>query len=379
MTSPNSDLSALMAEARSDGDTAQRILEAYAARVQTLQSQTDELRAENALLRRAGGSQTVAEQVQRLRAQLRDLRRLAEAGRLNRDVVTLLNYAGQGVHLPAPAPIEQTLPLALPPGESVGALRPLFLNPGSLFGSVLVITSGLRLALAYGPGLPVSENWDWRDARPAAGLDLARAERVEAACAVDEWHPPRSVMLVSRQGWARIMSWTLVENLAVSGQSITLPGEGDSPVWLGPYDGEGDLLLVTRNGRWTRLPSSLVTVSGIACVDLEPNDDVACAAILRAGDPVVLFASADGALVPVAAEGLPAHKRLGVKPAPLTRRLVALACFPVNPRKAEVALALTQPGVFHVVTMKGLRVAARPSEAQPLNVINQRLAAVARL
>ena len=53
------DLPWMTTEARNDPDTAQQIIEALAGRVQTLQRQTDELRAENALLKRNGGLQNL--------------------------------------------------------------------------------------------------------------------------------------------------------------------------------------------------------------------------------------------------------------------------------------------------------------------------------
>lgn len=169
------DLPWLLAEARNDPATAQRIIEAFAERVQSLQRQMDELRAENALLKRAGGLQASNELTQRYKTNLRDLRQLAERHQLNRDIVTLMSFTGHAMQWPAPGPIEQTLPLATPPDEPVRDLKPVFLAAGARFGSVLAVTSSARFGLAFGLSLPLSENVDWRDARPAAALGLARA------------------------------------------------------------------------------------------------------------------------------------------------------------------------------------------------------------
>src|SRR5512142_195866 len=103
------DLTWLTTEARNNPDAAQQIIEALAERVQMLQRQADELRAENALLTRTGGQHTSTEQLQRLKSNLRDMRQLATRAGLDRDVVSLLNFTGLGVQLPAPAPMEQTL------------------------------------------------------------------------------------------------------------------------------------------------------------------------------------------------------------------------------------------------------------------------------
>jgi DNA gyrase/topoisomerase IV subunit A len=379
MTLLDQDLPWLTAEARNDPDTAQQVIEALAERVQTLQRQSDELRAENALLKKTGGQQASGEQVQRLRTSLRDMRQVAARHGLDRDVVALLTFGGMGVQLPSPAPFEQTLNLLTPDNEPIGSLKPVFLARGEWFGSLLAITSSLRLALVNGYNLPVSENLDWRDARPAASLQLGRAERVEALFPVDELRPPRDLLLVTRQGWCRILSWSHAENLAASGQSITIPGMGDSPVWLGPCDGEGDVLLLTRNGKWTRFPLSLIPSIGCAGIALESGDDVVAALALHKGHAVVWFAGADGNLFAVANEGLEPHKKPGGKAAPLGKRFVGLACFGVSARKNEVMLALSNQGDLHVVSMRGLPIAAKPADIQPLKVASQRLIAATLL
>jgi DNA gyrase/topoisomerase IV subunit A len=377
------DLPWLSTEARDDPATAQRIIEALAERVQVLQRQSDELRAENALIKRGGNQQTNTEQVQRLRNNLRELRQVAERKGLDRDVVTLLSFSGLGAQLPAPAPFEQTLPLATTADEPVGVIKPLFLASGTRFGSVLAVTSNLRMMLGTGLSLPVSENLDWRDARPSGALVLGRAERIEAMCAVDELQPPRDLMLVTRLGWVRVMSWTLAENLSISGQPFTLPGMGDSPVWLGACDADADVLLLTRNGRWTRFPIGMVPPIGCAGIQLESGDDVVSAVVLRKderrGPQAVLFVGADGTMFVAAAAGLEAHKKPNARSVPAARKFVGLAGFPITTRKTEVVMALSNAGDFHVVSMKGLPIAAKPADAQPLKVAGQRLVAATML
>ncbi|HEY3289002.1 MAG TPA: hypothetical protein VGK87_02635, partial [Anaerolineae bacterium] len=174
------DLTWLIDEAGRDSTVAQQIIETFAERVQTLQRQTDELRAENALLKRTGGQQTTIEQVQRLKANLRDFRNLAVRKGLDRDVISMLSFTGYGVQLAAPAPMEQTMSILTPAEESLDTLKPLYLAGGTWFGSLLVITSNVRLALVNGLSLRYSDKLDWRDARPITGLGLGRAERVEA-------------------------------------------------------------------------------------------------------------------------------------------------------------------------------------------------------
>lgn len=379
MTQLDTDLPWLNAEAHTDPDTAQQIIAALAERVQTLQRQTDELRADAALLKRSGGQQASLEQLSRLKTNLRDLRQLAARHHLDRDVVTLLSFAGDAVHLPAPAPLEQTLTLLTPPAEPVSALKPIYMTIGNWFGSLLVITSNMRMALIANMGLPISENLDWRDAQHVPILGLARAERVEAALAVDELAPPRDILLVTRRGWVRVISWSHAETLAYSGQSITLPATGDSPVWLGAHEADADILLLTRNGRWTRFPLATVPATGSMGIALDEGDDVVWALVIHQRVSVVWFVGADGVLFAVSAAGLEPHKRPGGKAAILARRAMGLACFGISDRKTEVAILLSNSGDLHVVNMRGLPIAARLQDIQPLPISNQRLIAAALL
>jgi DNA gyrase/topoisomerase IV subunit A len=373
------DLPWLATEAGNDPETAQRIIAALAERVQVLQRQADELRAENALLKRTGGQQTSTEQVQRLKTNLRDLRQVAARKGLDRDVVSMVSFSGQGMHLPAPAPFEQTLNLLAPAEEPLSMVKPVYLATGTWFGALLAITSNVRLLLVSGLGLPVSERLDWRDARRLTALGLARAERVEAICALDELRPPRDVLLVSRQGWVRAISWMHVETVVFSGQALTLPGTGDTPVWIGACDTDADLLLLTRNGRWTRFPIGMIPSTGCAGITLDPGDDVVSAVVLGKEDAVVWFCGADGTLCAIASDGLIAHKRPGGKPVPLARRFMALTCFGISARKTEVVLLLSNQGDMHVVSMQGLPIAAKPAETQPLKAASQRLLAATLL
>jgi hypothetical protein len=373
------DLPWLTTEARNDPDTAQQIIEAFAGRVQTLQRQTDELRAENAMLKRNGGQQASGEQLQRLKTHLHDLRQLATRRGLDQDVLSLLTFSGVGVQLPAPVPMEQTLSLLTPPDEPIGMHKPLYLAHGTWFGSLLAITSALRMSLVNGIALPVSDNLDWRDAQPATSLGLARAERVEAILPVDELRPPRDILIVSRQGWVRAISWAHAEMLSYSTQAMTLPSVGDTPVWLGEYDAHADLLILTRNGRWTRFPLSLVPSLGCAGITLESDDDVVSAVVIGKREAVVWFIGEDGAIFAVASSGLEPHKKPNAKAAPLTRRFAGLTCYGVTTKKTELAVLLSNQGDLHVVSMRGLPIAAKPADIQPLNVSNQRLIAATLL
>ncbi len=344
--------------------------------MQQLQQQSDELRAENVLLKRSGSGAATQEQVQRLRTDLRDLRAFAERNHLNTDVISLVSFTGHGMHLPAPAPMEQTLAFGVNEGEEVRDLKPLFMTCATRLDSLLAVTSAFRLSLVNGLSLPLSEDMHWRDARPV--IALQRGERVEATCVINEMMPPRMVLIVTRQGWVRVMSWALVENLALSGQPFSPPnkGEGDAPAWIGACD-EGDVLLLTRNGRWTRFPISSIDSAGVNAISLDADDDVAGAVVIPPDSQAVYFIGADGARIAIESAGLEAHKKPGGKSQALMRRFIALSGFAA--RKTDALLLLANSGDLIVESLRQLPIATRPSEAQMLNVVNQRLIAAVRL
>lgn len=368
------DLPWLTTEARNDPDTAQQIIEALAGRVQQLQQQSDELRAENVLLKRSGAGAATHEQVQRLRTDLRDLRAFAERHNLNSDVVSIVSFTGHGLHIPAPAPMEQTLALSVNDDEEVRDLKPLFMACATRLDSLLAITSSFRLVLVNGLSVPQSDAMHWRDAKPAVALQ--RGERVEAMLAVNEMMPPRTLLVVTRSGWVRPLSWALVENLALSGQPLSPPNKGDAPVWIGACD-EGDVLLLTRNGRWTRFPISSIDAAGVNAIALDADDDVAGAVIIPTDAQAIYFIGADGAQIAISNAGLEAHKRPGGKSQALTRRFIALAGFAA--RKTDAVLLLANSGDLIVESLRTLPIAVRPSEAQTLNVVNQRLIAAVKI
>jgi DNA gyrase/topoisomerase IV subunit A len=368
------DLPWLLTEARNDPDTAEQIIAALTGRVQQLQQQSDELRAENVLLKRSGSHRVFQDQVQRLRTDLRDMRVLAEKANLNPDVVTILSFTGHGVHVPAPLPMDQTLTLELQPDESLRDSRPIFMSAATRLDSVLCLTSAFRLVMVNGLSIPISEAMHWKDAR--AVVPLQRGERVEATCAINELRPPNMLILVTRSGWVRALSWSLVENLVISGQPLTLPTPNDTPVWVGAAD-EGDLLMLTRNGKWTRFPINAIEASGATGIAMEQDDDVAWGCVIASLDSAVYFVGGDGAQLAVATTGLEAHKKIGGKAASLARKFIALACFTAH--KTDALVYLTANADLVVETVRALPIAAKPSEAQPLNVVNQRLFAATKI
>jgi hypothetical protein len=366
-----SDLEALL-DAAVDADTARELIAAFHARVRELQVNSDALRVDNALLKRGGGSSVSVESMRQLRTDLRDLREFARKNNLDQDVLAFVTGTGAGMLLPEPVALEQTLGIEM--GDTaLRDLRPVHLAPLRRLGGLIAMTSGFRLLPLQALALPLSPEMRWADARGAGGLGLSRGERIEALCAVPE-PPPKSLLVVTRSGWCRALAWSSTESVLASGAALTPEDKADTPVWIGPAD-SGDVLLVTRLGRWVRFPLGMLEPVGQRAISLEPDDDVACAVIIRPDAEAVQFVSGDGALIAMRADALPAHKKPGGKSQPLVRNWISQSAY-AAPRNAALAL-LSATGELHVTTLRGLPVAAKAHEARPLTVTAGRVLASA--
>jgi DNA gyrase/topoisomerase IV subunit A len=373
MTLLDQDIGWLVSESRNDPDQAQKIVEALVARAQQLQTQTDELHAENVLLKR-GIAGANAEQVQQLKTDLRELRLLADKHGLNADTIAFLNFAGLGLHIHAPAPLDQTLTLELSEGETARDLRPIFISTTTRLDSLIAITSSFQFLRVNNLALPISEAIRWRDAQKV--LRLGKNERVEAMQTFDDLDLPRHLLVVTRMGWVKILSWNVIENIVTTGQSITPQDKNDAPVWIGSAD-YGDVLLLTRNGRWGRFPLSTIEAVGSQGISLEQDDDVVCACVIGKDDATICFVGADGAVFCVTSEALVPHKKPGAKSQSLARNFVALSCFAA--KKTDALALLTMGGELIVSSFRALPIAMRPSEARSLNIANRRLISVCKL
>lgn len=365
------DLDALLAEAQ-DPETAARIIAMMHSRIAELQRESDALRIELTLLQRAGRSAGVVG-AERMQTDLRDLRAHARRAGLDFDTLAIVAGDGSGMHVPMPPLMDQTLRLEPVPGVALRDLRPLHSMASTRLGTLLAVTSSFRLHFVSGLGLPVSKRWCWSEAMRLGQIMFERGERVEAMCAVDEFAPPRYVLIAARSGWCRALPWRVVENLAAGGAPFSTGESGDTPAWIGSCDG-GDVLLVTRLGRYVRFPLAALAAMGEEGARVEEDDDVVTAAVLPAsgdGTQAVHFIGADGAHFAVEAEGLDAHKKPGGRTHGLMRSWIAADCAVASRRDACAMFGIN--GEVQVTSLRTTPVAARPHEAPSLNVLGQRL------
>lgn len=364
------DLEALLAEAQ-DAETAARIIALLHGRVAELQRAADELRVELTLLQRTSRGGAGAVGAERIQTGLRDLRAHARRAGLDFDTLAIVAEDGVGMHVPMPAPVDQTLRLAAAEGASLRDLRPLHVAASTRLGTLLAMTSRFRLHFLSGLGLPVSEAWRWAQAQRSGQIVLERGERIEALCAVDEFAPPKYVLVVAHSGWCRALPWRLVENLAAGGATLSAGDAGDTPAWIGPCD-EGDVLLLTRLGRYVRFPTAALAAMGEEGARLEEDDDAAAAVVLRPNDErAVHVFGADGAHVAIAAAGFEAHKKPGGRTHPLLRGWLTAGAAVAAQHGACALFGMN--GDVQTTSLRTIPVAARPHEARALNVLGQRL------
>ena len=315
--------------------------------------------------------QIYSEQIDTLRTEIRDLHSLAFRNHLDPEVVRLVSNNGLCLQFETPVAYEQTFPLDDLGDDAFGALRPIHLMCCRALDSLVVITSKFRLIRAGGVGLSVANFSTWHGARSC--ITLRPGERAECALAWDDTQPPRHVVIISRMGWVRSLTYSAFEQVLYSGQPLVNKSDGDTPVKI-ICGGGGDLLVFARSGRWIRFPLAAVEPAGSQAMYVDLSDDIT-EAILIENQPVLYFIGADGAMFGLMAVGLAAHKRTLGKPGNLVRGFRPIAC--VAAKSAISVLTLGSDLQFDVVATKRLHIAERPGEVKPLNVISRKIAAVA--
>ncbi|MCW1969764.1 MAG: hypothetical protein KIH69_016755 [Anaerolineae bacterium] len=372
------DLNWLLNEARNDPATATQIIEALAGRVEALQTQSDTARAESLVLRRSGQHQVYLEQIQRLKADLRELRGYAGVRSANTPSIMMLTSGGTGLQLPRLLLPTSLFSLANLTRDSLRDARPIHWAASSRLGQLLVILSSGRAAVLNALNVPLSEQSDWAEARQLGQLALRKGERVEAMCAMPDQAEAKMLVIVTRQGLAKAIPWSLFEAMLASGQPIISPKDGDGPVWVGACGradsgGVGDLFIVTRNGRWLRFPIASIEPGGSVGIPLQIGDEVAGATEIAPNAPFLFVLSIEGALIAVANEAVQGNKRPGGKTGGLPKGFLPLGCAAGTRNQSFMTLSLDG----NISQSPLTRALAAPSlaEARPLNLLHQRLCA----
>ncbi len=368
------DTEALLAEAQADSGSAQAIIAALAERNIALQNAADEVRAENMVLKRTGAHQVLGTNLEALRGEYRDLLALAARARLNPAAALIATHDGHTLLFDPPASFEQTLPIDGLDREHMAALRPLWVMFGNRLDTLHVLTSSMRPLRKRSLGLVFAPSADWAKAGGSEGRSLGRGERIEACMLVDETKPPASVVIVSKLGWARQISWSAFEQLVYNGRPMATLGKGDSPIALLPCNG-GDLLMISREGRWLRFPAASIEPGGLQAMLLMASDDVCAACVIPADAAALHVLGGDGASTTLLPEAFTAHKKPAGKAGTLPKALRPMAVF-AGQRRMNI-LTIAHDASMDVVQMGRMPPARSAGDAQLLNVVNKRISAAA--
>jgi len=370
MTSPvdlsDDDLRALVAAA--DTENAAAIVETLAHRINQLRAQNDELRIENVTLKRSGNYQNFLDRIQQQKNDLADLRAFADKHKLNDGCVAMIAAAGSTLLLPQVVIETGVMSLDQINADALAMLRPIYWTAVQRLGQMALMTSRFRIVTLSALSLPFSSDYDWSRARNVAATYLLKGEQVEALTALPDAET-KWVVVCSRRGWVRALSWAGYEQASLAAQPIYTPKEADTPVWIGAGDAS-DLLLVTLQGRWLRLPLSAIDTLGSAALKLDPNDEVIGATFVNERQPIYVLGG-DGAMVAAMPDAFEPHKKTGGKPAPLPNKIRPIACFSA-PRMSSL-MTLSRDGEIGMLPLMRVPLTTKLSDAPLFNLITRRL------
>lgn len=271
-----SDVQWWVLEAKKHPESAPTIVEALSQRLIELDVENERLRDEVIHLEhQAPATAASDEEVSTLRRKVDALQSLLNGDASNEPSVVLLSTQLQSTRLPLsqvqrlareeqPAMDQQAL---------LGLRSMLLARPQD---ELLLLTShgrGLKMQLSDVPLLAEEQNW------PAAKHPvLEDRERLTAAVAVGA--PPRFWTLVTRRGFVRQLLRIDLDRRIERGETLLeSPFERDFAVALVDGD-QGDLLLITRWGKWTRFAHRAIESQGSTALELEPDDEIVAAVTL---------------------------------------------------------------------------------------------------
>jgi hypothetical protein len=372
MPTHEQDVEALLAEVRADPAQAEAAISALGERLAQLQARSDDLRAENLVLKRTGAHQIYAGQLDALRSEHRDLLNLAARHKLNPEVCTLATSDGHTLQFDPPAAFEQTLQISGQDDDSFAAMRPAWLLTGRRWHTNIYLTSSFRAIRRKASAYALAPDLDWTHAQSLDANSLRKAERIECGLCVDEFQPPKQMAIVTKLGWVRVLSWSAFDALVYSGQSFSSITDDDTPLCMLPCTA-GDCLLATRSGKWLRFPLATVEPGGSTGILMMLDDAVSCACVIEPDTEFVHAIGHDGSTLTFAAAAFTAHKKPQGKASNFPRgfRPIGLSAGARN----TTLLTLGHDAALDVLSLKRNPVSKGMGDAQVLNVLSKRLCA----
>ena len=340
-----SDVQWWVLEVKKHPESAPQIIEELAKRLTELDTENERLRTEIIQMQQ-GVVGSPSTEVEDLRRKVAELQTMLESEAAAEPALVFLSGLMQSARLPFPQAQEliRTDQPVLDRKDLLELQSVLYVRP---YDKVLLLTSqarGRKLRLADIPVLAESGGWPETEDSQAS-----TDERLTAAIATTK--QPRFRTIVTRRGFVRqVINLALDRALAQGDPILESPLHNDRLVDLVSSD-RGDLLLVTRWGKWTRFPQRAISGQGAEALKLEPDDQVV-AALPLISDTEVLVVTASGHVARRDTAQLEARTSPGGTGKPLIQAYDVLGIYPFQ--RGSQLLYLTYSGRMSLVPVESV-------------------------
>jgi DNA gyrase/topoisomerase IV subunit A len=316
-------------EAKKHPESAPEIIEALAQRLVELDAETERLRDEIIRLQRSAPAAADSAEMSALRQKVANLQTVVDNISEGQDPTQLSIFFFSHHLQSARVPLSHVRRLMENEQEALSRQAVFGLRcmvPARLQDEVLLLTGqgrGLKMQPSDVPSL--AEGGEW----PAAGTRVLGDDE-QLALAVGIADPPRFWTVVTRRGYVRQVIHITIDRKGNQGALLVeSPFHNDAPVAL--VDGDrGDLMVITRWGKWTRFPHRAIESQGSVALELEPDDEVV-AALAVESDTEILVATAAGYAMRRDTARLEARTRPGGAGKSLIQAFDVLGAFPYEP------------------------------------------------
>jgi DNA gyrase/topoisomerase IV subunit A len=320
-------------EARKSPESAPALIEELAERLVELDAENENLRDEIIRLqRRTSTMPEDSEAVSELRRKVAMLQGLLDGEAADEPAVTLVSERLDAARVPIPKARRLSREgTALLGGQSSLRVRSILLTRPH--EELLLLSNQARGFKITASDIPLLiDEGEWPSFN---GPQIAKGEWLTAA--VTAGQPPRFWTLVTRRGFVQqCIRIGLDRDIEAGRQLIESPFRRDAPVAIVNGD-QGDLLIVTRWGKYVRFPQRAIPQNGAPAIELDPDDEIV-AALPLARETEILVATASGHVMRRETAQLSAHSKPGQAGRTLIQAFDALAAFPFDPQGQLVYL-----------------------------------------
>ena len=359
-------------ESKKHPESAPDLIQKLAERLTELDAKNEELRDEIIRLQRqtpttGEDSETVSE----LRRKVTMLQALLDGEAAEEPAVMLISERLDAARVPIPRVRRLSRDgTPLLSGQSSLRVRSLLLTRPH--EELLLLTNqahGFQITASDVPLLVEEGAWP-----PFDGPQIEKGEWLTAAASAGQ--PPRFWTLVTRRGFVLQQIRIGFDRDVKAGQQLVeSPFRRDVPVAMVSGD-EGDLLVLTRWGKYVRFPQRAIPPNGTPALELDPDDEVV-AALPLAKESEIMVATASGHVMRRETAQLSAQAKPGQAGRTLIQAFDALAVFPYDPQGQ--ILYLTYSGELVLIPAEQVPLHLRAGKGNQMRDLDRDPAVVATL